>query len=93
MLASKLVDDPYRSVAAEVRERGGFAKESAPFEEFQWADFFRRRIPARLVKKDFDGALRDALTRWWTPSEAGPLPELRVEPGRSIAAPRASTMR
>jgi hypothetical protein len=58
---SKLVDDPYRSVAAEVRERGGFAKESAPFEEFQWADFFRRRIPARLVKKDFDGALRDAL--------------------------------
>ena len=38
------------------------------------------------------GALRDALTRWWTTSEAGPLPELRVEPGRSIAAPCAITL-
>jgi diaminopimelate decarboxylase len=35
------------------------------------------------------GALRAAVTRWWPPRE---LPELRVEPGRSIAAPCAITL-
>ena len=34
-------DDPYRSLAGEVRKAGGYAKDSAPFTEFLWADFFR----------------------------------------------------
>jgi diaminopimelate decarboxylase len=37
------------------------------------------------------GALRSALARWWPP-RAGEVPELRVEPGRSIAAPCAITL-
>ena len=44
----KLADDPYRSLSAEVRRAGGYAKETAPFSEFLWADFFRRRISATL---------------------------------------------
>jgi hypothetical protein len=40
-----LVDDPYRSLAEQVRIKGGYAKSDIPFAEFLWADFFRRRIP------------------------------------------------
>lgn len=37
----RLKDDPYRSLAGEVRKAGGYAKEAAPYVEFLWADFFR----------------------------------------------------
>src|SRR5436305_4773273 len=30
-------DDPYRSLAGEVRRAGGYAKEATPFSEFLWA--------------------------------------------------------
>jgi hypothetical protein len=49
---SQLEDDPYRSVAGLVRRAGGFAKDQEPFVEFLWADFFRRQIPARLIKHE-----------------------------------------
>ena len=55
-------DDPYRSLAGELRNLGGFAKDSSPFSEFLWADFLRPRIKARTIKTDFDGALAKALT-------------------------------
>jgi diaminopimelate decarboxylase len=38
------------------------------------------------------GALRAALERSWKPTGGGDLPALRVEPGRSIAAPCAITL-
>ena len=41
---SQLKDDPYRSLAGEVRRAGGYAKDAAPFTEFLWADFFRPYI-------------------------------------------------
>jgi hypothetical protein len=41
----QLPDDPYRSLAAEARRAGEYPKDTAPFSEFLWADFFRRRIP------------------------------------------------
>ena len=56
-----LVDDPYRSLAGELRLRGGFAKDTTPFSEFLWADFLRRRIKRKAVKRDFDAALVAAL--------------------------------
>ncbi|MFT3812832.1 MAG: ParB-like protein [Acidovorax sp.] len=37
----QLKDDPYRSLAGEVRKAGGYAKDVAPYTEFLWADFFR----------------------------------------------------
>jgi hypothetical protein len=37
---SELKDDPFRSLAGELRRAGGFAKDTTPFSEFLWADFF-----------------------------------------------------
>ena len=56
-----LVDDPFRSLAGELRRAGGFAKDTAPFSEFLWADFLRRRMKRRHVDKDFSDAVTLAL--------------------------------
>jgi hypothetical protein len=58
---SDLVDDPYRSLAGELRLAGGFAKDTTPFSEFLWADFLRRRIKPKQVKADFTVAMATAL--------------------------------
>jgi hypothetical protein len=58
---SGLADDPYRSLAAAVRMAGAFPKEQTPFAEFLWADFFRRRISAKLLAKNPSAALSEAL--------------------------------
>ncbi len=56
-----LVDDPFRSLAGELRLAGGYAKDTTPFSEFLWADFLRRRIKRKLVEEDFAQALEKAL--------------------------------
>ena len=56
-----LVDDPYRSLAGELRRIGGFAKDTTPFSEFLWADFLRRAVRRKLVEEVFDEALEQAL--------------------------------
>jgi hypothetical protein len=56
-----LVDDPFRSLAGELRRAGGCSKETTPFSEFLWADFLRRRIDRKAVNQDFDRALEKAL--------------------------------
>ncbi len=58
---SGLVDDPYRSLAGELRRAGGYAKDTTPFSEFLWADFMRRRIKAPRIRRNFVGALDQAL--------------------------------
>lgn len=58
---SALVDDPFRSLAGELRQNGGFAKDTAPFSEFLWADFLRRRIKRKLIVDDFSVALARGL--------------------------------
>jgi hypothetical protein len=56
-----LKDDPYRSLAGELR-RACFGKATAPpFSEFLWADFLRRRIDRETVKDKFVKALKQAL--------------------------------
>jgi hypothetical protein len=57
----ELVDDPYRSLAGELRLAGGYAKDTTPFSEFLWADFLRRRISSKDIARDFDAALKEAL--------------------------------
>jgi hypothetical protein len=57
----ELVDDPYRSLAGELRRGGGYAKDTTPFAEFLWADFLRRRIARKDVEKHFEEALERAL--------------------------------
>ncbi len=56
-----LVDDPYRSLAGELRQSGGFAKDTTPFSEFLWADFLRRQIKRKHLDDDFSAALVHAL--------------------------------
>ena len=58
---SKLTDDPYRSLAGELRRAGGYAKDTTPFSEFLWADFLRRRVPKRRIDTHFTAALELAL--------------------------------
>ena len=56
-----MVDDPFRSLAGELRHAGGFAKDTTPFSEFLWADFLRRRMKRKFVERDFGGAVKQAL--------------------------------
>jgi hypothetical protein len=56
-----LGDDPYRSLAGELRRAGGFAKDVTPFSEFIWANYLRRRVKRKLVDDDFGAALTKSL--------------------------------
>ena len=56
---TQLIDDPYRSLAGYVRNAGGYAKTSAAFAEFTWADFFRRRVRIGEGHDGFDAAVAE----------------------------------
>jgi hypothetical protein len=56
-----LKDDPFRSLAGELRRSGGFAKDTTPFSEFLWADFLRRHIQRKTVEDHFTKAMEKAL--------------------------------
>ena len=56
-----LADDPYRSLAGELRRVGGYAKDTTPFSEFLWADFLRPRIGRDKIEKHFKRSLEEAL--------------------------------
>jgi hypothetical protein len=56
-----MIDDPFRSLAGQLRRIGGFAKDITPFSEFLWADFFRRRIKRETAENEFVRALKIAL--------------------------------
>jgi len=76
-----MVDDPFRSLAGELRRAAGFAKDTTPFSEFLWADFLRRRMKRKLIERDFDRALDKALELArstdadYLPGWCGPVPE------------------
>ncbi len=78
---SELIDDPFRSLAGELRRQGGFAKDTTPFSEFLWADFLRRRIKRKLVENDFSRAMETAMKfaksqdAIYLPGWCGPAPE------------------
>ncbi len=59
---TELKDDPFRSLAGELRRAGGFAKDTTPFSEFLWADFLRRRMSRKTVDGDFEKAIEQALS-------------------------------
>ena len=78
---AELVDDPFRSLAGELRRAGGFAKDITPFSEFLWADFLRRRLKRKAVERDFERAVEMALQLAksrdadYLPGWCGPAPE------------------
>lgn len=65
-----LADDPYRSLAGEVRHAGGFPKDATPFAEFLWADFFRRRITLTQLKRNPTACLAQACKLCHSPQAA-----------------------
>lgn len=58
---AEMKDDPYRSLAGELRFSGGYAKDTTPYSEFLWADALRPRIERKLAQDDFEKALEQAL--------------------------------
>lgn len=58
---AELKDDPFRSLAGEVRRMGGFAKDTTPFSEFLWADFLRRKMSRQSVDDNFKKAIEKAV--------------------------------
>lgn len=56
-----LKDDPFSSLAGELRRMGAFARDTTPFSELLWADFLRCQMPRKLVDNNFDKALEKAL--------------------------------
>jgi hypothetical protein len=56
-----LTDDPFRSLAGELRRAGGFAKDTTPFSEFLWADFLRRKMTRKSVEENFSRSMERAL--------------------------------
>jgi hypothetical protein len=58
---AKMQDDPYRSLAGELRRAGGYAKDDAPYSEFLWADFLRHRISKKTIESNFEEAVREAI--------------------------------
>jgi len=58
---AKLEDDPYRSLAGELRGAGGYAKDLTPFSEFLWGDFLRPRVGRKQIEGRFSEALAKAL--------------------------------
>ena len=76
-----LADDPYRSLAGELRRVGGFAKDATPFSEFLWADFLRPRVKAKQIVEHFSAALEKALAlskteaATYLPGWCGPHPD------------------
>jgi hypothetical protein len=76
-----MVDDPYRSLAGELRRAGGFAKDTTPFSEFVWAAFLRRRVKQKMVEQNFDHAMEMALKLAkssdadYLPGWCGPIPD------------------
>ncbi len=79
---SGLADDPFRSLAGELRRAGGFAKDTTPFSEFLWADFLRRHVKRQTVDRNFDRAIEQALqlakssAANYLPGWCGPSPEV-----------------
>ncbi len=57
----ELRHDPYRDLAWEVREAGGFIKARIAYAEFQWANFFRDHIRQGIVRRNHDAAIEKAL--------------------------------
>jgi hypothetical protein len=57
----RMIDDVYRSLAAFVRNAGGYDKTPLPFAEFVWADFFRRNVAIEDIKASFNAAVETAI--------------------------------
>lgn len=56
-----LADDPFRSLAWELREAGGYQKVETPFAEFKWAEYLRQHFSEHPALMGFHNALKKAI--------------------------------
>jgi hypothetical protein len=54
-------NDEFRSLAAFVRDAGGYAKTSVPLADFRWAELFRAHFPAPQNDAEFDALIQRAV--------------------------------
>jgi hypothetical protein len=66
-----LEDDPFRSLAWEVRERDGYHESEEPFAEFSWANFFRTKLANDNANAKMEQLIHDALKLCHSPIAAG----------------------
>ncbi|SAK50529.1 ParB-like protein [Caballeronia ptereochthonis] len=87
-----LADDPYRSLAAFVRNAGGYLKTPEPFAEFQWADFYRTRVPLWTNEFQFNAVVEQSIHLASSP-DARTLPGFKLQKAVASAKPakRAKT--
>ena len=57
----ELKDDPFRSLAGAVRRAGGYAKDTRPFMEFIWADYFRPTFSSGDIRKHWHRTVEEAV--------------------------------
>jgi hypothetical protein len=57
----QLKDDPFRSLAAAVRNAGGYAKDTTPFMEFIWADYFRTEFRPNDIRRHWKRTVDEAV--------------------------------
>jgi hypothetical protein len=79
--ALALEDDPFRSIAGELRRRGFYLKTAIPYADFAWAEFLRDRIGREHVDRDFDAALDEAIKLVRTSPQARHLPGWQMVAG------------
>ncbi|HSO95639.1 MAG TPA: diaminopimelate decarboxylase [Acidimicrobiia bacterium] len=87
--------DPWDGAVAVLADLAGQLPAGVAVRELNLGGGLGARYLADDPPMDVDayiGALRAALDRWWGARAGRPVPELRVEPGRSIAAPCAITL-
>lgn len=81
---TRLVDDPYRSLAGFLRSAGGYSKDVSPLAEVLWADYLRPHITPQQVAKSMEVAVRESLG-------LAKSPLARYLPGWSGVSPGAKT--
>lgn len=57
----ELTDDPFRSLAAQVRREGGYAKDPTPFAEFKCANYLRDHLSFAALRAYPERALKCAM--------------------------------
>jgi hypothetical protein len=80
---TELADDPYRGLAGEVRDAGGFRKTTTPGVEFVWSRYFRTKFTREALLRDWQASIERGVALARSP-EAQNLPGYRGPTCRSL---------
>lgn len=67
----QMQNDIYRSLAWAVVKKGAIKETNVLFAKFLWADFFRTRIPAEMIRDNFEEAVQTAADLAKSPAANG----------------------